>query len=173
MEMYNWILQTSPSSFVDMSTMFAMVDLSTNYSFYMVPAAFTLCWLPAAYGHLLAGKHFDETNPRHTQAAVLKDDKMDKARQQRITRALSAMENGFESLGMFAGGVAAANYAGVDVYTLNLLTIEYVCSRVLYIFVYIVLCENGKLSPLRTLSWLLGVVSMFALWIMAGLKAGA
>lgn len=83
------------------------------------------------------------------------------------------MENGFESLGMFAGGVAAANYAGVDVYTLNLLTIEYVVSRVLYIFVYIVLCENGRLSILRTLSWLLGVVSMLALWIMAGMKAGA
>ncbi|KAM0481358.1 hypothetical protein ACHAPX_003462 [Trichoderma viride] len=150
-----------------------MVDLSINYSFYTVPIAFTLCWLPAAYGHTLAGKNFDETNPRHTQAAVLKDDKMDKARQQRITRAFSAMENGFESLGMFAGAVAAANCAGVDVYTLNLLTMEYVLSRALYIFVYIVLCADGRLSVLRTLSWLLGVVSMLALWGLAGIKAGA
>jgi uncharacterized MAPEG superfamily protein len=80
------------------------------------------------------------------------------------------MENGFETLGLYAGGVAAANYAGVDVQTLNLLTIEYILSRMLYIFVYIVLCENRKLSPLRTLSWLLGVFSMLALWIMAGMN---
>lgn len=83
------------------------------------------------------------------------------------------MENGFESLGMFAAGVAAANCAGVDVYTLNLLTLEYVLSRALYIFVYVVLCANGRLSALRTLTWLLGVVSMLALWVLAGIKAGA
>ncbi|KAM0250549.1 hypothetical protein ACHAQJ_008559 [Trichoderma viride] len=151
--------------------LFTVVDLSTNYSFYTVPVAFSLCWLPGAYGHTLAGKAFDETNPRHTKAAVLADDKMDKVIQQRITRAHSAMENGFESLGLYAAGVAAANYAGVDVQTLNLLTMEYVLSRVLYIFVYIVLCENPKLSILRTLSWVLGVVSMLALWIMAGMNA--
>jgi uncharacterized MAPEG superfamily protein len=74
---------------------------------------------------------------------------------------------------MFAGAVAAANCAGVDVYTLNLLTMEYVLSRALYIFVYIVLCADGRLSVLRTLSWLLGVVSMLALWGLAGIKAGA
>lgn len=85
-------------------------------------------------------------------------------------RAKSAMENGFETLGVYASGVAAANYAGVDVRMLNLLTMGYLASRVAYNFAYIVLCQNRKLAPLRSIFWTAGAAILMTIWIMAGQK---
>ncbi|KAL7798127.1 hypothetical protein V8C37DRAFT_368776 [Trichoderma ceciliae] len=146
------------------------LDLSKNYSFFTVPAAFMLCLLPGVYSVALAGKSYDAANPRQMKATILADDKIGKVRQQRFARAQGAMDNGFESLGLYASGVAAANYAGVDVQMLNLLTMGYVISRVAYIFAYIVLCQNRKLAPVRSLFWGAGFSVLISLWIMAGLK---
>ncbi|PNP54161.1 hypothetical protein THARTR1_05368 [Trichoderma harzianum] len=149
-------------------SLIADLDLSKNYSFFTVPAAFVLCMLPGAFANALAGKSFDPANPRQTRATVLADDKLDKIQQQRIMRAQSAQENGFETVGLYASGVLAANYAGVNVRMLNLLTIGYLVSRVAYIFAYVVLCQNRKLAPLRSLFWAVGAAILVYLWVMAG-----
>ncbi|KAL7943574.1 hypothetical protein V8C42DRAFT_329446 [Trichoderma barbatum] len=149
-------------------SLIASLDLSKNYSFFTVPAAFLICMLPGAYANSLAGASFDPANPRQTKATILADDKLDKIRQQRIMRAQSAQENGFETLGLYAAGVLAANYAGVDVRMLNLLTFGYLGTRVAYIFAYIVLCQNRKLAPLRSLCWAAGCAILVSLWVMAG-----
>ncbi|KAL7935071.1 hypothetical protein V8C35DRAFT_26209 [Trichoderma chlorosporum] len=146
----------------------AGLDLSKNYSFFTVPVAFMLCMAPGAYGYISADKSIDRANPRQTMATFLADDKVDKVRQQRIMRAQSAAKNGFETLGLYASGVLAANYAGVDVQTLNVLAGGYIVSRIAYIYTYIVLCQNRKLAPVRSLVWSVGLALIFSLWIMAG-----
>ncbi|KAL7956235.1 hypothetical protein V8C34DRAFT_289245 [Trichoderma compactum] len=152
-------------------SLIAGLDFSNNYSFFTVPAAFVLCMLPGAFAYALAGKSFDPANPRQTRTTVLADDKLDKIQQQRIMRAQSTQENGFETVGLYASGVLAANYAGVNVRMLNLLTIGYLVSRVAYIFAYVVLCQNRKLAPLRSPCWAAGSAILVSLWVMAGQNA--
>ncbi|EHK15434.1 uncharacterized protein TRIVIDRAFT_74594 [Trichoderma virens Gv29-8] len=149
-------------------SLIAGLDLSKNYSLFTVPAAFLLCMLPGAFAYSLAGKSFDPANPRQFRATILADEKLEKIQQQRIIRAQSAQENGFETIGLYASGVLAANYAGVDVRMLNLLTFGYLASRVAYIFAYIVLCQNRKLAPVRSLCWAAGSAILVSLWVMAG-----
>lgn len=71
-------------------------------------------------------------------------------------------------MGLYASGVLAANYAGVNVRMLNLLTIGYLISRVAYIFAYVVLCQNRKLAPVRSICWAAGSAILVSLWVMAG-----
>ncbi|KAL7803153.1 hypothetical protein V8C43DRAFT_270399 [Trichoderma afarasin] len=152
-------------------SLIAGLDLSKNYSFFTVPAAFLLCMLPGAFAVAIAGKSFDPANPRQTRATVLADDKLDKIQQQRFIRAQGAQENGFETVGLYASGVLAANYAGVRVRMLNLLTIGYLISRVAYIFAYVVLCQNRRLAPVRSICWAAGSAILVSLWVMAGQNA--
>lgn len=78
------------------------------------------------------------------------------------------MANGFETIGLYAAGVAAANHTGVAIPTLNLLTIGYVATRLAYDVVYIWLQANRRLAFLRTTAWLIGVFLTLSLWIKAG-----
>jgi uncharacterized MAPEG superfamily protein len=85
-----------------------------------------------------------------------------------VLRAEAATANGFETLGLFAGGVVAANIAGVPVDTINVLTLSYLASRCVYLVVYIWLQENRNISTLRTLVWQLGCGLSLTLYIKAG-----
>ncbi|KAL6868376.1 hypothetical protein J3F83DRAFT_714649 [Trichoderma novae-zelandiae] len=159
------------------------LDFTRNYSLFttttkklkteqdaaiQVPVAFLLCMLPGAYAARAAGPSFDPANPRQLTTTLLSDDKMEKAHQQRILRARSAMENGFETLGLYAAGVAAANHARVDARLLNLLTLGYLASRAAYVYAYVVLCADRKLAPLRSVCWAAGAAAWAALWVLAG-----
>ena len=88
----------------------------------------------------------------------------------RILRAKSASENGMETLGMYAGGVIAANMANLDAYTLNALTLSYLASRLAYNFIYIRLQDNRSFAPLRSVAWGAGICLIFTLYIMAGMS---
>ena len=85
-----------------------------------------------------------------------------------MLRAKAASENGFETLGLFAAAVVAANQAGLDNRYLNTMTIGYVLSRLAYNWVYIYLCENRKLSGIRSLIWGIGVGFIVILFFKAG-----
>lgn len=80
------------------------------------------------------------------------------------------MANGLETLGFFAGGVVAANIAGVPADSINILTLSYLVTRVVYVVVYVWLQENRKLGALRSLVWQLGCGLIVTLYIKAGLR---
>ncbi|KAH6955681.1 hypothetical protein BKA56DRAFT_603476 [Ilyonectria sp. MPI-CAGE-AT-0026] len=149
---------------------FLGLDLSRNYSIFMVPAAFLTVMLPHYYAILASKGTYDNANPRGHQEHILNNEALDKARQQRVLRAKAAVANGFETIGLFAAGVAAANHAGVAVPTLNLLTMGYVAARLAYDVVYIWLQANRRLAFLRTTAWLIGVFLTLSLWMKAGYK---
>lgn len=83
------------------------------------------------------------------------------------------MANGFESIGMYAGGIAAAAAAGVPAETLSYLSALFLTSRVVYNIVYIFLQDNRKAAPLRTIVYNVGVGAIITLWVKAGNRAAA
>ncbi|KAG5925581.1 hypothetical protein E4U42_004160 [Claviceps africana] len=92
-------------------------------------------------------------------------------RQQRLLRAKDASDNGFESLGMYAAGVVAANQAGLAVGTINALTLGYLACRVAYVYAYVELGANRRLAGVRSVCWAISMGLCLALWVKAGLKA--
>ncbi|KJZ79019.1 hypothetical protein HIM_01792 [Hirsutella minnesotensis 3608] len=134
-----------------------------------VPAALMSALWPHVYAATLAGKSFDNANPRGLRDNVAKNDAVDKMVKQRISRAEGASQNGFETLGFFATAVVAGNVAGLPVAQLNRLTLGYIASRIVYNYVYISLQTNRRVAALRSLVWFVGIGLSMNLWIRSGL----
>lgn len=83
------------------------------------------------------------------------------------------MANGFETLGMYSAGIVAAAITGVPAKTLNYLSVAYLVSRVGFNTVYILLQENKKLAPLRSVCWNASIGIIIALWVKAGNRAAS
>ena len=86
---------------------------------------------------------------------------------QRITRALAAESNTLETLGFLAGGVVAANAAGVDAGLTNALSFGILGVRAAYVFLYVVLQEDRGLAPVRSLLWLAKQAGITTLYVLA------
>lgn len=63
--------------------------------------------------------------------------------------------------------MTAANAARVDPARLNALSLTYVASRLAYNFAYVNLGANRATVPLRSLTWMAGVVAAVWLFIEA------
>ncbi|KIE00052.1 membrane protein, partial [Metarhizium majus ARSEF 297] len=156
------------------------LDFTKNLSYFTIPAVFiATCLGPHTLAVACSGKTYDNANPRALRDAVCKNEAIDKPinsffflqRQQMILRAKGASENGFESLGLFAGGVLAANQAGLHACVLNTLSIGYLAARLAYVFCYVKLGANRKLAGLRSLAWMVSVTLCLTMWVKAGIKA--
>ncbi|EOO04416.1 putative membrane protein [Phaeoacremonium minimum UCRPA7] len=149
--------------------MASLFDLTrSTLSFYSVPAAFILQFLPNAWAMVAAGRNYDLCYPRRMEETCNKDQSLDKASLTRILRAKAAANNGLESIGFYAGGIAAANAAGVPAETINSLAIAYIGLRIVYNFIYIILQANRNFAPLRTLTWMTSIGVISSLYIKAG-----
>jgi len=91
----------------------------------------------------------------------------------RIVRAEAATQNGMETLGFYAAAVVAANAVGLDAGTLNTLTYGYLASRLMYNLAYVRLQDNRAFAPIRSLSWLVGVLLTVTLYVKAGMEVSA
>ncbi|KAK6843734.1 hypothetical protein PG990_004394 [Apiospora arundinis] len=146
------------------------MDLNKNYSLFSIPLAYIMVVGAESYGKMLATKQLDRANPRQFHETVSKSDKVDKVTKGRILRSRAAAENGYETLPLFTGAVIASNMAGVPVSTINLLSLAYIGSRVLYNFIYIHLQENRKFATPRSTAWMMSVAAWFTLYVQAGLR---
>jgi uncharacterized MAPEG superfamily protein len=76
---------------------------------------------------------------------------------------------------VYAAAVTAGNAVGVSAVTMNVLSIAWLASRVLYTYVYIWYQATEKLAPgqtpLRTKVWTVGAVICMSMFVLAGLKA--
>ncbi|KAG6006005.1 hypothetical protein E4U54_000249 [Claviceps lovelessii] len=148
---------------------FTDANLGKNIGYMTVPVVFLVsCLLPHTYAVQSSGV-YDNANPRGFKEAVAGGE-MDKQRQQRVLRAKAASENGFESLGLYAAAVVAANQAGVAAGTINALTLGYLASRIAFVFAYVELGANRRLAVVRSLCWAASLGFCFGLWITAGLE---
>ncbi|OAA67498.1 Membrane associated eicosanoid/glutathione metabolism-like domain protein [Cordyceps fumosorosea ARSEF 2679] len=146
---------------------FLGLDLTKNISYYTVPAALVACVLPHVLAIAGSKGVFDNANPRSLQENLEKTETQAKLR---VARAKAASDNGFETIGLYAAGVVAANVAGVETALLNRLTLGYVLSRFAFVFVYVQLGGNRKTAPVRSLTWFAGIATIVALFIKAGNK---
>ncbi|KAK6207443.1 hypothetical protein QIS74_12524 [Colletotrichum tabaci] len=136
-------------------------------SLYTLPAALAMAMLPNIYAAALSGPHYDLCNPRKLQNSIIADDKLEKIVKERILRAKAASENAFETLGFHSAAVVAANVAGVDARTVNVLTLGYVVCRALYNIIYVRLQDNRNFGPLRSLVWMVSIGISFSLYFKA------
>lgn len=84
----------------------------------------------------------------------------------RLKRLEAAHQNGFEALGFYAAGVAAAVSAGVPVAELTTLCQVHVAARAVYVAVYAAPPVAGGF--LRSLVWAVGTGATVMLWVTAG-----
>ncbi|KAH7229221.1 hypothetical protein BKA60DRAFT_627772 [Fusarium oxysporum] len=126
---------------------FLGLDLTRNYSFFTVPAAFFIITFPHAYT-ITAGAQgtYDNCNPRSHKDRIANCQTLDKSHKQFLLRAKAATENGLETIGCYAAGILAANFAAVPAPTINILSLGYVVSRLLYNIAYLWLQDNPRLS---------------------------
>lgn len=93
----------------------------------------------------------------------------------RLLRAEACSANGFEALPVFAAAVTAGNSAGLSAFTMNVLSITWVLSRIAYTYVYIWYQGREKLAfgqaPLRFKVWSVGALCWLSMFVLAGLKA--
>lgn len=122
---------------------------------------------PRIYSLTLANSLRDPAEPRQWAAAVTKSNLDDKVKD-RIRRAESAVSNGLETIALYAAAVAATNVPGVNARTANILSLVYLATRLSYNLVYVVLQENPKWAPIRTLSWAGGIGIIMAMFSVAG-----
>ncbi|KAK3944622.1 hypothetical protein QBC46DRAFT_373869 [Diplogelasinospora grovesii] len=148
----------------------AALDLltTTNLSYHSIPAAFVLAMIPHTYANMAAGKNYDLANPRKTAEHLQKDTTLNKVTLRRIQRAQAAAANGLETIALYAAAVVAANTSGrITIPTLNKLALGYLAARALYNFTYVILQDNARIAPLRTLFWAASIGVIFALFTMA------
>ncbi|KAF5626287.1 uncharacterized protein FTJAE_9754 [Fusarium tjaetaba] len=126
---------------------FLGLDLTRNYSFFTVPAAFFIITFPHAYTITAGAKGtYDNCNPRFHRDRIANCQTLDKSHKQFLLRAKAATENGLETIGCYAAGILAANFAAVPAPTINILGLGFVVSRLLYNIAYLWLQDIPRLS---------------------------
>lgn len=127
--------------------------MSIAYWCVLIAAALPYLWVFIAQR---SGERYNAHDPRGWQA---------KQSNPRSVRAHAAHLNGFEAFPAFAAGVVLAQLADVAPHTINLLAVAFVVLRVLHGLFYV-----ADKPPLRSLTWLLGLLCALALIALAALK---
>lgn len=145
--------------------------MTTNISLFTIPLAWALCLAPHVYATQLyqhaSSRQFDNCTPRSLIKIVTDNQTIDSATKDRIIRAESAQQNGFENVGLFAAAVVAGNMARLDNTWLNGLSVGYVISRVVYNLLYIN-NTTARLATTRTGVFISGIGMIWVLFILAG-----
>jgi uncharacterized MAPEG superfamily protein len=131
------------------------MDVAMNIPFLCVFVAFLLNYftkipLYAAMAKQKGG--YDNHYPRDQQAGLTGYGK----------RVLGAHLNGFEVFPAFGISVILATLTGVDQYTLTILGITFVISRILYIYLYL-----ADRDMLRSTTWFIGFICISANFVLA------
>ncbi len=127
--------------------------MSIAYWCVLIAAALPYIWVFIAQR---SGERYNAHDPRGWQAK----------QSGRSLRAHAAHLNGFEAFPAFAAGVVLAQLAGVAPHLVNQLAVAFVIFRVLHGLFYV-----ADKPPLRSLTWLLGLLCALALIALAALKA--
>lgn len=149
------LLQPNPS----ISCKMAAIDLAC------APIAFLLVLMPHFIKSYLSRGKVDMStfniNPRGNTQALLGKLGDDGAQ---IQRAVSAHQNGWESLILFYGSLAMARFGRVDANDAGVACIVYVVSRFLYNIAYIYGHTRGQ-AAMRSTLWFVGIAACMYLQI--------
>ncbi|KAJ7111235.1 hypothetical protein C8R44DRAFT_799175 [Mycena epipterygia] len=144
--------------------------LSNALSFYSIPAVWLTAFIPVTMKSITIHKvkGFNNVQPRGNTSLVSADKAVSPALARRIERMEGAHLNGNESFPIWVAAVLAGNIAGLDNYTMNVVSICYVFGRMLYNYIYITQ-ETRLQSVFRTLTWVGSLMlPMYLLFSAAG-----
>ncbi|CAH0047081.1 unnamed protein product [Clonostachys solani] len=150
-----------------MATSLGLSFARNHISYFAVPAAFACAHIPHLYSVVASQGAYDNSNPRALKDSIASTGTLDEETKQRLIRAKRASENNYETIGLFAAGVAAANQAGAPTCVVNALSWGYVGFRVVYNFVYI------NLGGIRETHWIRSAVWSVCMWSSVGLFVAA
>ncbi|GAA5914987.1 MAPEG family protein [Sporobolomyces salmoneus] len=145
--------------------------MPVNNSFYAIPAV----WVVGMSSHWFAIyltkaskaiPDFDNTDVRSFQAKIAAMDRKNPV-VGKYVRAEAATANTYETLPLFACAVLAGAVARLPLESQHKFAFSYVALRAVYSLLYVNV-TNQKLSGLRSVVWLTGVVSIFNQFIQAG-----
>jgi len=145
-----------------------MVSFASPLSILSIPAMWLTSYYPAFLKGFVMRKvgEFNNVQPRGNVALFAEREDASPELAARFARMEGAHLNGLENLPFFGLAVLAGNYAGIDNYTLNIVSSLYILTRILYNYVYIShTTERG--STLRTLVWLISLGFPFYLFFKA------
>ncbi|KAJ7857174.1 hypothetical protein B0H13DRAFT_2672802 [Mycena leptocephala] len=108
-------------------------------SLYSIPAVWLTAFIPVMLktSTIQKVKGFNNVQPRSNTARVTGDTKIPPDIAGRIERMEGAHFNGNENFPIWVAAVLAGNFAGLDNYTMNVVSIAYICGRMLYNYIYI------------------------------------
>jgi len=131
-----------------------MVSFTSPLSILAIPAMWVTSYYPAFLKGIVIRKAggFSNVQPRSNVALFSEREDASPELAAKLARMEGAHLNGLENLPFFGLAVLAGNYAGVNNYTLNMVSGLYILLRILYNYVYIShTTERG--SALRTVVW--------------------
>ncbi|KAJ7153547.1 hypothetical protein C8R43DRAFT_1002468 [Mycena crocata] len=114
------------------------VTLSTPLSLYSIPAVWLTAFLPVTMKTMLIQKvkGYNNLEPRATTSRIGTDKGLPPAIAARILRMEGAHLNGYENFPIWVAAVLAGNIAGLDSYTLNVVSLFYIAGRITYNYIY-------------------------------------
>ncbi|KAJ7474118.1 hypothetical protein FB451DRAFT_284523 [Mycena latifolia] len=151
-----------------------MPFLSGALSLYSIPVVWATAFVPMTLKHatIKKVKGWDNVQPRANTSRVAADKTVPPAIAARIERMEGAHLNGNENFPIWVAAVLAGNFAGLDNRTLNVVSIAYICGRVLFNLIYINQQTHVQ-SVMRTIVFFSSLsLPMYLLFAAAGKIAG-
>ncbi|KAJ7270938.1 hypothetical protein C8J57DRAFT_1320093 [Mycena rebaudengoi] len=114
------------------------ITLSTPLSLYSIPAVWLTAFLPNTFKFFLIEKlkGYKNLEPRQNTHRIVQDKAIPPAIAARIQRMEGAHLNGYENFPIWIAAILAGNFAGLDNYTLNVVSLTYISGRSLYNYLY-------------------------------------
>ncbi|KAJ6630099.1 hypothetical protein B0H10DRAFT_1984961 [Mycena sp. CBHHK59/15] len=114
------------------------ITFSTPLSLYSIPAVWLTAFLPGTLKFLLVErvKGYNNLEPRGNTSRIVEDRAISPAVAARIKRMEGAHLNGYENFPIWIAAILAANFAGLDNRTLNVVSLSYICGRTMYNYIY-------------------------------------
>jgi len=145
-----------------------MLSLSSPLSIYAIPAMWVVSYYPTFLKRSIMSKAgvFNDVQPRSNVARLSEKKNVSPDLVALLERMEGAHLNGLENLPFFGLAVLAGNYAGVDNYTLNMVSGLYILTRIVYTYIYI----NQKTeqdSSARSMVWMTSLVFPIYLFFRA------
>ncbi len=146
---------------------------TANYSLFAIPAYMVLAQIPHAYSVALIGSSnnwkWDNSSPRSTRNRTHTSQSVPAETYRKFERCRAAHDNMLENMAFVVGGILAGVVCKLDARLMNVLSAICLASRILYIPTYIQ-TSNQKLSPLRTIWYLVSNIAIFVLYWKSGWK---
>ena len=147
------------------------MTMTPNYSLFAIPAYMVLASIPHAYSVYYIGCNnnwkWDNASPRSTGNRTSVSKSVPNEVYRKFERCRAAHDNMLENMAFVVGGILAGVICKLEAGWMNTMCGVCLASRVLYLLSYMSI-SSQKLSPLRTVWYLVSSIAIMAMYWKAG-----